>query len=80
MVAIAVCATTQFIFIFLCLFINPRIILLLAYVGAITFTALIMGLNLPSVNRTAALSLVIVIFDTPIFPLVFAIGLRGLSR
>jgi fucose permease len=80
LVATAVFAVSQLIFAFLCLLIPPRVLLLLAYAGSLTSSALIMGLKVSYVNATAYLGLVFVIFEGSIFPLIFAIGLRGLGR
>jgi fucose permease len=80
LVSAAVYVVSQFIFAFLCLLIPPRVLLLVAYTGSVTFSALIMALDLPSVNVAVSLVLVSSIFSAPIFPINFAIGLRGLGR
>lgn len=79
-VAVVIFAVSQFIFAVLCVLLPPRLVLLLAYAGSITFSALIMGLDLHSVNGTVSMVLVLTIFEAPMFPLIFAIGLRGLGR
>lgn len=80
LVGAATYVVSELIFALLCRIIPPRALLLLAYMGATTITALTMGLNLTSVNSTAAVVLVFVIFEAPIFPLTFAIGLRRLGK
>lgn len=79
-VAVVIFAVSQFIFAVLCVLLPPRLVLLLAYAGSITFSALIMGLDLHSANGTVSMVLVLTIFEAPMFPLIFAIGLRGLGR
>ena len=76
----SVWVVSQFLYAFLCLLIPPRILLLLAYMGSIILSVLLMDLHLPSDNLTSALRNIGIIFAAPIFPLVFAIGLRGLGR
>jgi fucose permease len=76
----ALSAVSQFVFAFLCLLVPPRLLLLLAYVGAITCSSLILRLELHYVIGVEALGLVLAIFEGPIRSLTFAIGLRSLGR
>lgn len=71
---------SRFIFAFLCLFIPPRVLLLVSYIGCIIFSVLTMNLHLPNVNSTAAIGLIMVFFEGPLTPIVFAIALRGLGK
>ena len=72
-------AAGRFLFAPLCLIIPPRILLLLIFVGGIVFSALTMSLDL-SANGIAAPALVFFFFEGPVWPIVYAIGLRGMGR
>jgi len=72
-------AIGRFLFAPLCLLIPPRILLLLIYVGGLLFATLTMSLPLAS-NGIAGPALLFFFFEGPVFPLVYAIGLRGLGR
>lgn len=76
----AIEAGTLFIFAFLCLFIPPRTLLLLAYIISITLSTLIFCLDLSFVNGFDTLAIVWSFFAFPLVNLSFAIGLRGLGR
>jgi fucose permease len=69
----------RFLFALLCLAIPPRFLLLLAFTLGTLFATLIMSLNLTR-NGIAGISLVFFFFEGPIFPLIFAIGLRGRGK
>ncbi|KUJ15944.1 MFS general substrate transporter [Mollisia scopiformis] len=68
----------RFFFAFLCLIIAPRILLLVSFIGCIIFACLTMSLS-SGANSVAGPALVFFFFEGPIFPLVYAIGLRGLG-
>ncbi|KAH6666687.1 MFS transporter-like protein [Halenospora varia] len=72
-------AIGRFFFGFLCLVIRPRILLLLIFIGGIVFSTLTMALHL-NTNGIAGPALVFFFFEGPVFPLVYAIGLRGQGR
>ncbi|KAK0109336.1 hypothetical protein ONS96_003155 [Cadophora gregata f. sp. sojae] len=72
-------ALGRYIFAVLCLYIPPRILLLATFLGGIIFSALTMTLS-TSANGIAGPALIFFFFEGPVFPLVFAIGLRGLGR
>jgi fucose permease len=72
-------AIGRFLFAPLCLIIPPRILLLLIYIGCLVFSILTMALPL-SANGIAGPALIFFFFEGPVFPLVYAIGLRGLGR
>ncbi len=58
MVGNSIYAVSSCIFALLCLIVPSHILLLVAYIGCIVFCALIVGLDLPSVNGTVSLNLV----------------------
>ena len=70
----------RFLCALLCLFIRPRILVLVCFTGALVFSILITSLNLPNVNFIAAAGIAISFFEGPLFPLLFAMALRGLGR
>jgi fucose permease len=72
-------AAGRFLFAPLCLIIPPRILLLFIFLGGIVFSALTMGLNL-SANGIAGPALVFFFFEGPCWPIIYAIGLRGMGR
>jgi hypothetical protein len=72
-------AIGRFLFAPLCLCIPPRILLLFIFIGGIVFSALTMSLNLDA-NGLAAPALVYFFFEGPVWPIVYAIGLRGMGR
>ncbi|KAH7146755.1 major facilitator superfamily domain-containing protein [Dactylonectria estremocensis] len=75
----AVYASGNFLLAFLCLFIPPRIILLLVYGCGITLAVLIFSFQFPSAASIQPITLAFSIFEGPIPNLVFAIALRGLG-
>lgn len=72
-------AAGRFLFAPLCIIIPPRILLLFIFVGGVIFSALTMSLDL-SANGIAGPALVFFFFEGPVWPLVYAIGLRGMGR
>lgn len=72
-------AAGRFLFAPLCLMIPPRILLLVSILFSILFASLIMTLNLNG-NGIAGPALMFFFFEGPAFPLIFAIGLRGMGR
>jgi fucose permease len=72
-------ALGRFLFAPLCLFIPPRILLLFVFIGGIVFSSLTQALHL-SANGIAGPALVFFFFEGPVWPLIFAIGLRGMGR
>ncbi|KAF8849314.1 MFS general substrate transporter [Acephala macrosclerotiorum] len=74
----AVFAFGRLFFAFLCLIISPRILLLISFVGCMIFAVLTMSLGIDA-NSIAGPAIVFFFFEGPIFPLVYAIGLRGLG-
>ncbi|KAH8591276.1 major facilitator superfamily domain-containing protein [Bisporella sp. PMI_857] len=79
LVAQTLFAASRFIFAALCLVIRPRILLLTAFLLGILFLILAHTLDL-SANGMAGPILMWYFFEGPIFPLVFAIGIRGMGR
>ncbi|TVY84482.1 L-fucose-proton symporter [Lachnellula suecica] len=72
-------AVGRFLFAPLCLFISPRILLMIAFIGCTVFAILTMALHI-SANGIAGPALVFFFYEGPIWPIVYAIGLRGLGR
>ncbi|RDL37694.1 MFS general substrate transporter [Venustampulla echinocandica] len=71
-------ALGRLFFVPLCLLVPPRILLLVAFIGCLVCSSLTMALDV-SANRIAVPSLLFFFFEGPIWPLIFAIGLRGLG-
>lgn len=72
-------ALGRFIFAGLCLYIRPRLLLLFAISAALLFSALSTSLTHISANGIAGPALMLYCFMGPIFPLIFAMGLRGMG-
>ena len=79
LVAQTLFALSRFIYAGLCLIIPPRILLLSCFLLGTLFAILEHSLRI-SANSIAAPGLLFFFFEGPIFPLVFAIGLRGMGR
>jgi fucose permease len=77
--ALTIFAIGRFLFAGLCLLIPPRILLLVTFIGGIVFSALTMSLNLTA-NGIAGPALIFCFFEGPVWPLIYAIGLRGMGR
>ncbi|EPE35356.1 MFS general substrate transporter [Glarea lozoyensis ATCC 20868] len=69
----------RFLFGALCLIIRPRILLLVVFAGCIIFATLTMAVHTDA-NGISAFAIMLFFFEGPIFPMVFAIGLRGMGR
>ncbi|RDW92387.1 hypothetical protein BP5796_01781 [Coleophoma crateriformis] len=72
-------AASRFIAAGLCLFMSPRLILFFIQIAAIIFTALTMTIS-SNPNVIIGPALMLFFFEGPFFPLIFAIGLRGLGK
>ncbi|KAG4437240.1 hypothetical protein IFR05_007294 [Cadophora sp. M221] len=72
-------ALGRFIFAALCLVLTPRILLLTAFFGGTIMAALIMSVS-TNANGVAGPAVIFFFFEGPVWPLIFAIGLRGLGR
>jgi fucose permease len=70
-------ACGRFLAAFLNLFIKPRILLLFFYIGALVLS--ILAMHLKSVQGEAVV-LTLYAFEGPIFPIIYAICLRGMGR
>jgi fucose permease len=79
-IANAAFASGRFIFAGLCFFIPPRILLLVSFVGSVLFTTLIFGIDGIDADTMAALLITLYFFEGPIWPLGFAVTLRGMGR
>lgn len=74
---------SRFLFAGLTLVIPPRILLLISFVGTSVFSIAMVSVPVPNTMNTdtlATASLLVFFFEGPIFPLIFAISLRGLGR
>jgi fucose permease len=67
----------RFLAAFLNLFIKPRLLLLFFFIGAMIFSILAMHLGS---KQGEAMVLTLYAFEGPIFPLIYAIALRGMGR
>jgi fucose permease len=72
-------ALGRFFFAPLCLYIPPRILLLVTFIGALIFSILIVSLDL-NANGISGLVTMFQFFEGPAWPIIYAIGLRGLGR
>ena len=72
-------AISRFSFGFLTLIIAPRHLLMICFIGCIVFTALTASVQTTG-NGVSAFILMFFFFEGPIWPLIFAIGLRGMGR
>lgn len=72
-------ALSRYIFALLCLVFTPRILLLTTFLGCIILAGLTMSIS-PNANGIAGPALVFFFFEGPVWPMIFAIGLRGLGR
>jgi fucose permease len=79
LVSLTTFAIARFIFGSLCLIFPPRILLLVTFCGGILVSALTTALHI-NVNALAAPALMFFFFEGPAWPLIFAIGLRGMGR
>ncbi|TVY14212.1 L-fucose-proton symporter [Lachnellula arida] len=71
-------AAGRFLFAPLCLFIPPRILLMVIFLGCLIFSILTMSLH-TSGNGISGPAMMFFFFEGPVFPMVYAIGLRGLG-
>lgn len=70
-------AISRFLTAALCLLVLPRSVLLVSYIGSIITSALLIRLK---GNAGIALLVLAAFFEAPIFPIIFALCLRGLGR
>lgn len=63
----------------LCLIMAPRILLTITILGCLIFSTLTFALGL-NANGIAGPALLFFFFEGPVFPLVYAMGIRGLGR
>jgi fucose permease len=72
-------AIGRFLFAPLCLYIPPRILLIVTFVGGLVFSILIVCLHLNG-NQISGPVTVFMFFEGPAWPIIYAISLRGLGR
>jgi len=76
-------AVGRFLAAVLCLLFRPRLILLLSFLCALFFSILVFALpdtSSSSANTIAGMSLMVLFFEGPMWPIIFAISLRGMGR
>jgi fucose permease len=76
-------AIGRFLAALLCLFLRPRLLLLLCFLFAVLFSILVFALPNPSgsdANTIAGMALLILFFEGPMWPIIFAISLRQMGR
>jgi len=76
-------AVGRFLAALLCLFLRPRFILLLSFLFALLFSILVFALSDPSgssANTIAGMALLVLFFEGPMWPIIFAISLRKMGR
>lgn len=71
-------AAGRFLFAPLCLIIHPRVLLFITMLGGLIFSILTMSLKLDA-NGVSGPALMFFFFEGPVWPMVYAIGLRGLG-
>jgi fucose permease len=75
----AVFAISRFLAGGLCLFFRPRFLLLSAFLGCLIFAIIITALPNPAANTIGGMVIMVLFFEGPIFPLIFAISLRRMG-
>jgi len=70
---------SRFIFAGLTFFVSPRKLLVSAFVGSLVFSIAMITLPISHPNTIATTSLLVFFFEGPLFPLIFAISIRGLG-
>lgn len=73
-------AVGRFVAAGICYFYKPRLVLLALYLGAALFSILVFACSSVSGDALAALVFLLFFFEGPLFPLIFAITLRGMGR
>jgi fucose permease len=73
-------ALGRFIPALLCLIIRPRVVLLIFYTLTLLFSILVFTISNASGNVAASLGIVLYFFEGPIWPIIFAITLRGMGK
>lgn len=76
-------AIGRFLAALLCLFLRPRLLLLLCFLFALLFSILVFALPNPSgsdANTITGMALLILFFEGPMWPIIFAISLRQMGR
>jgi fucose permease len=76
-------AIGRFLAALLCLFLRPRLILLLSFLAALIFSILVFALPEPTgpgANTIASVALLVLFFEGPMWPIIFAISLRKMGH
>jgi fucose permease len=76
-------AIGRFLAALLCLILRPRLILFLSFFLALLFSILVFALSDPSgskANTIAGMALLVLFFEGPMWPIIFAISLRKMGR
>ncbi len=79
-IANASTAGSRLVFAATCIFLPPRLVLLVSFLGALLFSILIISITDVDPDKTGALIIALYFFEGPIWPLVFATGLKRMGR
>ncbi|KAE9365589.1 MFS general substrate transporter [Stipitochalara longipes BDJ] len=63
-----------------CIFLPPRIVLLISFIGALIFSILVLSITNVDPNTTAGLIIALFFFQSPMWPMILATGLRRMGR
>ena len=79
-IANASTASSPFVFAATCIFLPPRLVLLISFLGALLFSILVFSITGIDPDKVGALMITLYFFEGPIWPLIFATSLRRMGR
>jgi hypothetical protein len=79
-IANASTAGGRLVFAATCIFLPPRLLLLTSFLGALLFSILVISITNVDPDKTGALIIALYFFEGPIWPLIFATGLKRMGR
>jgi fucose permease len=79
-IANASTAGGRLVFAATCVFLPPRLVLLISFLGALLFSTLIYSITNVDPDTLGALTIALYFFEGPIWPLVFATGMKRMGR
>jgi fucose permease len=79
-IANASTAGGRLVFAATCVFLPPRLVLLMSFLGALLFSILVLSVTDVDPDKIGALIVALYFFEGPIWPLVFATGLKRMGR
>jgi fucose permease len=79
-IANASTAGSRFVFAATCIFLPPRVVLLISFTFAIIFSILVFSITNVDPDTTGGLIIAVFFFQGPLWPLIFATGLRRMGR